>query len=86
MVLHLPHADGGFGVTLNDITKDTAYVTTSHFVSCLGVFYQERQGSWLPKDDLKDSSSWSSPPLLAKYDWKDMTSPPAQPGTRTRPV
>ena len=24
MVLHLPHAEGGFGVTLNDITKDAA--------------------------------------------------------------
>jgi hypothetical protein len=27
MVLHLPHAEGGFGVTLNDITKDTAIHT-----------------------------------------------------------
>ena len=25
---------------------------------------QERQGVWLPKDDLKDSSSWSSTPLV----------------------
>jgi hypothetical protein len=24
-------------------------------------FSQERQGLWLPKDDLQDSSSWSSP-------------------------
>ena len=57
MVLHLP-ADGGFGVTFNDITKDAAfYTTTSRFVAWLGAFSQERQGLWLPKADLKDSSS-----------------------------
>ena len=34
MVLHLPHAEGGFGVTFNDVTKDAAfYTTTSRFVS-----------------------------------------------------
>ncbi len=34
MVLHLPHAEGGFGVTFNDVTEDTAfYVTTSRFVT-----------------------------------------------------
>ncbi len=33
MVLHLPHAEGGFGVTFNDVTKDAVfYTTTSHFV------------------------------------------------------
>ena len=65
MVLHLPHADGGFGVTFNDITKDAAfYTTTSRFVAWLGAFSQERQGLWLPKDDLKDSSSLSSPPTV----------------------
>ena len=30
----------------------------------LGAFSQERQWLWLSKDDLRDSSSWSSPPLL----------------------
>ncbi len=65
MVLHLPHAEGGFGVTFNDITKDAAfYTTTSRFVAWLGAFSQVHQGLWLPKDDLRDSSSWSSPPLL----------------------
>ena len=59
------------------------------------VVSQERQSLWLPKDDLKDPSTWSSPPLvlfhdihdglLAKYDYKDRVSPPAQPGVRTRP-
>ena len=93
MVLHLPHADGGFGVTFNDITKDAAfYTTTSRFVAWLGAFSQERQGLWLSKDDLKDTSSWSSPPLvvlrdihnglLANHDYKDssLPTPPAQPG------
>ena len=59
-----------------------------------GTFSQTRQGLWLPKDDLKDSSSWSSSPLvilrdihddlLTNYDDKD-TPPPVQPGVRARP-
>ncbi len=79
-----------------DITKDTAfYTTTARFVAWLGAFSQERQGLWLPKDDLKDASSWSSPPLvllrdihdglLAKYDCKDSAPPPDQPRARARP-
>ena len=96
MVLHLPHAAGGFGVTFNDITKDAAFYTTARFVAWRGAFSQERQGLWLPKDDLKDPSAWSSPPLvllrdihdglLAKYDCKDSAPPPAQPGARARPA
>ncbi len=63
MVLHLPHTEGCFGVPFNCITKDTAfYTTTSRFVTRLGDFPQERQELWLPEDDLRDSSSWSSPP------------------------
>jgi hypothetical protein len=55
MVLHLPHAEGGFGVTFNDVTKDAAfYTTTSRFVAWLGAFSQDRQGLWLPKDDLQE--------------------------------
>ena len=84
MVLHLPHAEGGFGVTFNDVTKDAAfYTTTSRFVAWLGAFSQERQELWLPKDDLRDSSSWSSPPLMllrdihskliTQYDCKDLS-------------
>jgi hypothetical protein len=47
MVLHLPHAGGGFGVTFNDVTKDAAfYTTTSRFVVWLGAFSQERQELW----------------------------------------
>jgi hypothetical protein len=39
MVLHLPYAEGGFGVTFNDVTKDAAfYTTTSHFVDWLDAF------------------------------------------------
>ncbi len=34
MVLHLPHAEGNYGVTFNDVTKDAAYyTTTSRFVA-----------------------------------------------------
>jgi hypothetical protein len=69
IVLHLPHAEGGFGVTFNDVTKDAAfYTTTSRFVSWLGALPQERQELWLPIDDLRDSSSWSSPPLMLLRD------------------
>jgi hypothetical protein len=83
MVLHLPHVKGGFGVTFNDVTKDAAfYTTTSRLVAWLGAFPQERQKLWLPKDDLRDSSSWASPPLvllrdihsklLTQYDCKEV--------------
>ena len=69
MVLHLPHAEGGFGVNFNDVTKDAAfYTTTSRFVAWFGAFPQERQELWLPKHDLRDSSSWSSPPLMLLRD------------------
>jgi hypothetical protein len=69
MVLHLPHAEGGFGVSFNCVTKVAAfYTTTSRFVSWMGAFCQERQKLWLPKDDLRDSSSWSSSPLVLLRD------------------
>jgi hypothetical protein len=68
MVLHLPHVEGGFGVSFNCVTKDAAfYTTTSRFVSWMGAFSQERQKLWLPKDDLRDSSSWSSSPPLRGF-------------------
>jgi hypothetical protein len=44
------------------------YTTTSRFVAWLDAFSQERQKLWLPKDDLRDSSSWSSPPLMLLRD------------------
>jgi hypothetical protein len=86
MVLHLPHAEGGFGVPFNCVTKDAAfYTTTSRFVSWIGAFSQARQELWLLKDDLRDSSSWSSPPLvllrdihatlISQYDCKDVCAP-----------
>jgi hypothetical protein len=28
-VLHLPHVEGGFGVTFNDISMDAAFYTTT---------------------------------------------------------
>jgi hypothetical protein len=69
MVLHLPHAEGGLGVPFDCVTKDAAfYTTTLRFVSCMGAFSQARQELWLPKDNLRDSSSWSSPPLMLLRD------------------
>jgi hypothetical protein len=51
----------------------------------LGAFSQECQELWLPKDDLRDSSSWSSSPLMllrdihskiiTQYDWKEVCVP-----------
>jgi hypothetical protein len=85
--IHLPHVEDGFGVTFNDVTKDDAfYTTTSRFVAWLGAFPQERQKLWLPKDDLRDSSSWASPPLvllrdihsklITQYDCKEVCAQP----------
>ncbi len=70
----------------NCVTKDVAsYTTTSRFVSCIGTFSQSRQELWFPKDDLRDSSSWSSPPfvllrdihatLISQYDSKEVCAP-----------
>jgi hypothetical protein len=86
MVLHLPHTEGGFGATFNCVTKDASfYTTTSRFVVWIGAFSQERQELWLPKVDLRDSSSWSSPPLvllrdihanlIVQYDCKEVCAP-----------
>ena len=54
----------------------------------------DHQDLWLPKDDLQDSISWSSPPLvllrdihsglLANYDCKDSTTTQSQSGGRAR--
>ena len=69
MVLHIPDDEGGFGVPFNCVTKDAAfYTTTSRLVVWFGVFPQERQKLWLPKDDLRDSSSWVSSPLVLLRD------------------
>ncbi len=82
-------------MTFNDVTKDTAfYTTTSRFVVWFGVFSQERQELWLSKDDPRDSSSWSSSPLLflrdihskllTQYDCKEVCVPsPSQVNTGT---
>jgi hypothetical protein len=47
MLLHLPHAEGGYGVTFNDVTKDAAFYTTaSRFVQWpgLGLFPRDVSG------------------------------------------
>ncbi len=49
MIFHLSHTQGVFGVTFNDITKDTAfYTTTSRFVTWFGDFSQELFNSMYP--------------------------------------
>ncbi len=75
------------------VTKDAVfYTTTSRFVVWIGAFPQERQELWLPKDDLRDSSSWASPPLMIlrdihsklidQYDCKEVCAPsPSQVNT-----
>jgi hypothetical protein len=95
MCLHLPHVQGGFGVPFSRYT--VFYTTTSRFVSWMGTFSQERHGLWLSKDDLKDTSSWSCPPLLllrdihfnllTQYDYREVCAPsPSQVGgTSARP-
>jgi hypothetical protein len=57
-------------LTFNNVTKDVSfYTTTSRFVAWLGAFSQERQKLWSPKDELQDSTSWSSTPLvLLRYE------------------
>ena len=65
------------------------FITAFHTLSKEGTgvlaFSQERQKLWLPKDDLRDSSSWTSPPLvllrdihtklLTQYDCKEVCAP-----------
>ena len=51
----------------------------------IGTFSQERQELWLRKDNLRDSSSWSSSPLvilrdihanlISQYDCKEVCAP-----------
>lgn len=49
--------------------------TTSRFVTWLGAFSQERQNLWLPKDDLKDSDSWSSFPVTLHLSSSETSTP-----------
>jgi hypothetical protein len=50
MVLHLSHDEGGYGVTVNDVTKDAVfydyYITLRDLV---WAFSQERYWLWLSK-------------------------------------
>jgi hypothetical protein len=73
MVLHLgthgfqlSHTEGCFGVTFNDITKDTTFYTTTSIdlVFSPRVTSRNVRTCILSKDDLQDSSSWSSCPIL----------------------
>ena len=60
MMMHLPHAEGGFGVISSNITMNAAfYTSTSRFVAWLGTFSQAHQSLWLPTITLNDSSTWT---------------------------
>ena len=64
MVLHLPHAEGGFGVTFNDITKDAAFcTTTSRFVAWLGAFLKYVRPCGCPRMTSRTLPHDHSPPL-----------------------
>jgi hypothetical protein len=65
MVIHLPHDHGGFGITSNVISrKDALYTATARFTAFMGTLPLANQSNWLP-DNLTDSSTLTSPPLLA---------------------
>ncbi len=62
--------------------KDAAFYTSnSRLLTWFGAFPEDRQDLWLTKNDLQDSTSWSSPPFvllrdvhsksLTHYDWKE---------------
>ena len=60
MLMHLPHAERGFGVISNNITMNAAfYTSTSRFVAWLGTFSQAHESLWLPTITLNDSSTWT---------------------------
>ena len=64
MVLHLPHEQGGFGVTNNTVSRHAAlYASTARFVAFLGTFSRDAQQVWLPGNNLDDPSTWVAPPL-----------------------
>ena len=64
MVLHLPHEQGGFGVTNNTVSRHAAlYASTARFVAFLGTFPRDAQQVWLPGNTLDDPSTWVAPPL-----------------------
>ncbi len=82
MVLHLPHADGGFGVTFNDVAKDAAfYTTTSRFVAWLGAFSQDVRACGCPRMTsiiLRPRPHPIHNGLLANYGCKDTVPPQSQ--------
>jgi hypothetical protein len=65
MVIHLPHDHGGFGITSNVKSRKAAlYTATARFTAFVGTLPLANQSTWL-QDNLTDSSTWTSPPLLA---------------------
>jgi len=64
MRLHESHAEGGFGVSHNTITRHAvSYTTNARFVAFLGTFARPVQQVWLPGNDIQDPTTWDDPPL-----------------------
>ena len=71
MVLHLPHKEGGFGVTFNDVTKDYSFYIHDGLLRPSFLHYLLH--------DIHDG-------LLVKYDCKDTVPPQSQTGRLVHPV
>ncbi len=54
MVLHLPHAEGGFGVTFNDVTKDSAFYTTTSWSSPPHMLLRDIHSKLIDQYDCKE--------------------------------
>jgi hypothetical protein len=64
MVLHLPHENGGFGITPNAIARTAAYyTTTARFIAFVGSLPSANQLIWIPDDFL--SVGLTPPPYPA---------------------
>ena len=65
MVMHSPHAEGGWGVCANRVSRLAAlWNTKARFVAWLGHLPQEAQAIWLPNNDLAVPEDWQQPGLL----------------------
>jgi hypothetical protein len=64
-MLQMPHALGGFGLTLNVLTQISAKVAkASRFLKLVGSLPLEEQKLWLPNQLTRDPDSWTTPHFL----------------------
>ena len=65
MVMHSPHAEGGWGVCANRVSRLAAlWNTKERFVAWLGHLPKEAQAIWLPNNDLAVPEDWQQSGLL----------------------